>query len=1045
MKTKKILISISLFAVIFFLFLNFRFLQDPNACPNLSEKLFSGNLSHTPEPPSVIWDLQMIMKSRILSGFGICDTFLHGDEIGGSRRIVRQEHHRPHIPPYRTTSDGRVNMGISGGIAPSFSLVMPERLEKSFLKSDDGSKLIGERFQKIDIYGSFPWRGINGERIKLSNEHTTICDGTPLQRNPSDLRRDNPYACTDSEGKVADCYDLTYVYNAKIPFADDPSIVDLANRRINIQRVNRLNPTSKPSELQQFNKVDNVWMPLEAEEDMQSILRDGKNYKMQFLSVDLKVVVSNPKTTEARIDQVSVVPRSLKESPLFDIFTVKEPVFTADGRFMILRIGGKNKLSWTPARGLYRDDANGVEYMNTYIALGANENPCEIGRWSKMQPLSYAHKDPDLNFSWCKSNDCDKRYGFARYPLRDAENNVITEGKEMGGNYPWVSKSGSMIAFTVLDSMLADSPYESTCVYPEILDEKGRDCNHRYESAQNNHGFAMAGLWTHGKTVLLDGLLNHIDYGIRAEERLHRYLYLYRNSSPGSSDWRSLGVAIGNGRMANGTDEKNYMTPLDSAGNVNFIDSLEHLFNDQPHFKPQALSDVVWQMNSGSVSTEVSFDDYLNVDTLIYSPMNASLKLKDEGERSYLRHQNGLDVGSDREIHLQNAATPSHYRWIIPPYGVVEGKGRIEPVALGGVHGRGFWLSPQSQISYKLDEVSGKNKELKNYGFYMGLFIDPRYANDGKMRTILSLSDGSTIRLQDRKFLDFAKNGISIAKIALPALTDPSKAEIPYGRWTHLGFSFNVYRRSVDIYVNGLGYKNVRLGQAFFNIGVGPLSEIKIGELDSSRGLGFRGWIDDFKLVVLKNMPNLSPELACNHARGSLLAFNADADADDAQFDRLKKASQNYEIHKSQINPLVPGKFKRQEFICFTKYDNENGAIRSDLEELEVNSNFKIRRIRDQILFPESFIGSPYGGAGLTFGQPRPDSTNNQFCLSCHAVENPRGLDLKALRLIPDRPVHLDNRRQPHQPPRVINGQLPTGQFVKFPDHWDLPGKNWND
>ena len=67
---------------------------------------------------------------------------------------------------------------------------------------------------------------------------------------------------------------------------------------------------------------------------------------------------------------------------------------------------------------------------------------------------------------------------------------------------------------------------------------------------------------------------------------------------------------------------------------------------------------------------------------------------------------------------------------------------------------------------------------------------------------------------------------------------------------------------------------------------------------------------------------------------------------------------------------------------------------------------------------------------------PRPDSLNNQFCLSCHHENGKGGLDLPALQRNVDVLAKYDHRRQPMQPPAKVGGYLPI--------NW-LPGSDGYD
>lgn len=64
--------------------------------------------------------------------------------------------------------------------------------------------------------------------------------------------------------------------------------------------------------------------------------------------------------------------------------------------------------------------------------------------------------------------------------------------------------------------------------------------------------------------------------------------------------------------------------------------------------------------------------------------------------------------------------------------------------------------------------------------------------------------------------------------------------------------------------------------------------------------------------------------------------------------------------------------------------------------------------------------------SNLAFGVPRPDTSQNDFCSTCHVDGQPPSLSIEAL-LATDAPMQDDPRRQPFQPPALIFGNVPAG------------------
>ena len=109
------------------------------------------------------------------------------------------------------------------------------------------------------------------------------------------------------------------------------------------------------------------------------------------------------------------------------------------------------------------------------------------------------------------------------------------------------------------------------------------------------------------------------------------------------------------------------------------------------------------------------------------------------------------------------------------------------------------------------------------------------------------------------------------------------------------------------------------------------------------------------------------------------------------------------------------------QYLCFDHNANQDGWV--DLNVLPEG----VSSLRESILFPEG---------PLKYNQPRPDSSSNAFCLSCHSDD---GSDVRPASLLIDaliiRPLILqdDDRRQPMQPPAKIFGHIPAHSFADLP------------
>ena len=193
---------------------------------------------------------------------------------------------------------------------------------------------------------------------------------------------------------------------------------------------------------------------------------------------------------------------------------------------------------------------------------------------------------------------------------------------------------------------------------------------------------------------------------------------------------------------------------------------------------------------------------------------------------------------------------------------------------------------------------------------------------------------------------------------------------------------------------------------------------------------GARGWIDNF--VVFAH--DLNPELACNQAKGTLVALGPEVEAG-----LLEGAGAYPQWAHAEIAASADS--EAELFACVHDYARDYGA---HLDALPAGSS----SVREAINFPEGPIRA---------GAPRPDSTTNAFCLSCHSEQGRGGLGLDALSYEPDLLAEDDPRRQPSQPPRRVFGNIPGGwipagegpgspaQPSQAPpegaviDHWVLP------
>ncbi len=850
---------------------------------------------------------------------------------------------RPHIPPHRTSADGRVALAIKMvNKNLNFSLFAPEGLAGNFTLSAPDTSIIQSLFpvnesnfySKASIASNFATGGLAA--------HRTICDvGSDF---PSASTVSNPQVCANDSSH--DCYFLTVI----------------------MSYIGTNVTTGAP--------------------------------QSQLWGTPITVEVSNPKTARAAI--VSITPGTPRGGPLLPFSTVFEPMTTTDGRLLVGRIGGSS-LTWT--------SNNGVSVTGNYDMIYSVASPghsCDVTQWAQnnIYPISHAPFDPTVN----------QTYPFAYYPFRDPENNAIADGVELGATYPWIDRRGRNLFFSTFGSNLYQKTSTGTTTAYPTQCVPNTNCNlapsqvSDVENPGNTRGLSVMGLWTSGKMVMLDGVLNNIDFGLMTTPESQRLIQLYQPSSATtlpifttsssaapSSTGDPTWVQVGAGRDIN---VYTTLAKLPSGPfNTTLVDSLENLFMYLPKMKFVTSRDVVWTLNNGKTSQEVAFDDFLDPNVLIYSEMNASLTWK----AGALEYQDGINT--KKAIHVQNAATSLIHA--VPPYGIVHGTTRIEPVALGGISGRGLWLNgTDTYIQYPL-----VNQTFTTPDLFFSMFVDPRPVSGWQQQQLVTFPNNTSIVLMNNHTVGYvdASNKI-IHQIKLPW-------NLKSGAWENLQMSYAVadtatsgtYAQTIRFYVRGMAVDewtiNEQGANKLFDLGPGNLL---IGGGASSQGGNFRGWIDEVKLI--KYIP--TAEVICNHARGTLLS------APKTYTGGLALLAQRYPAWtQTEIQNLV-GDPVTNYYGCGTSWTmNEVGyvAVRPSA----------VTDLRTRLTM---------GNYALVYGQPRPDFSNDVFCQSCHVNSSTRYSTLQTAALQPKTGVDMqnDSRRQPLQPPRLMFGNIPADLFPNF-------------
>lgn len=682
------------------------------------------------------------------------------------------------------------------------------------------------------------------------------------------------------------------------------------------------------------------------------------------------VRVSDPKTVEARIADIEMgEPVDGAFIPMSTEFT--EPAVTTDGRLLTGRLGRAMRAWTNPETG----ETMARPYDLAYSVLPPDAEPCDITAWTDFHPISHAPYDPQMVGT----------YGLAAYPFRDTEGGLIEDGEDMGGTYPWVDREGANLFMTGVHGRLGE---QSETAFPRRCVHEG--CEQYSENIDFDRGFMVAGLWTHGKLVHLDGLINSIDWAVGVHPQAHWNVDLYNDEAGDPVE-----VRMGSGRFLDHFRENHGPYPDGYTHNANVLDSLQAVVNWNPAARPVTARDVVWVMSSGVATDEIHFDDLLDADAIIVSNMQPSItQVRTEtGETTSIPHQhNGqvrellgvsglltvyeLQVDEYEPVHVQNGATTLH--WEVPAYGFVEtGEVRTEPVALGGVEGRGLWLSGDAGVVYAMPEQPALDEEAA----YIGLFVDGR-APAGETRELLSFPDGTAILLRDRTVL-YTRAGVELHQVDLPQTEG----------WVHLGWRVAAGHRSVELLHDGFVLDRFEAGAPVFSLSGGDL----VMGRSTAAWTGFRGWVDN--LVVLAH--DVDPEVACNHAMGTLVEVG-----DNAEWAAV--AERYPDLGQAWVGEALG---REVTAACVTDHSDDYAATLGNLPAGTTSLRF-------DIIFPEG---------PLKQGEPRPDSSGNAFCLTCHTDDGRDGMHTDALVYDPSLVAEEDPRRQPHQPPRRVFGNIPAG------------------
>ncbi|MEM6910656.1 MAG: hypothetical protein AAF555_03655 [Verrucomicrobiota bacterium] len=754
-----------------------------------------------------------------------------------------------------------------------------------------------------------------------------------------------------------------------------------------------------------------------------------------FQMTPIKVTVSDPKTSNAWISSVAVdvdvAAGRVKQATTVPLSAhdFLEPMFTIDGKLLVLR-GIERFFTWYDHENLLGGGV-GAAYtsaQNVYYAYSSNgtiegaDGPGNFASgnadgFENLLPISYAHYDSRINGQGGQDS-----YGFALYPMRDQMGNPVepgssfmTPGQDLQANYPWVDHLGNNLFFTAIGeplnrqggSQYLNLPWDAgVTTVPD--DERS-----------NTRGQMVMGLWTQGKMVQMDNLLNNTDWGMGSPVDEHVNVQLYTGG--GADDWVRVGAGRDNGA--------NIRQPLGSDPNTTIFDSVENKPFYSPGYKPMTPADVVWTVSNGKSSDEFAFDDYLNLDGFIIGHGTGALSFNTNlaNRGTQMLHHNGFQHRAvapftAANVKFANDATALPARWTIPTHGAPAGNGnvRVEPVARGGIKGKGIWLEEDSGVAYDIPIQPDAN-QISNANWFVGIFLDCRFGNDNTERTLLGFPDGSEVSLIGRDEIRYRdQQGAEVVTI------DLSNHLLPEEGWAHLAFQIFHQGQIIDLLHNGFllhrfGDEGGELSPNLFQLTDGTNGDgngtLTVGY--SGSGSNFRGWIDEFKVFG----HTFDPEVCANMAHGTIVGIRNGYQTS-SQVDALVAQAGTYPaLAKNELDALL-GHNGQETFDHYAVWHDYSDSWLGNLADRPGEVGF-VQGLRENINFPEG---------PLFHDAYRAETVNNIFCLSCHGpsddpnpgLNSKAGLTIDALTL--DKPTHAvdDFRRQPSQPPRRVFGNIPA-------------------
>jgi hypothetical protein len=659
-----------------------------------------------------------------------------------------------------------------------------------------------------------------------------------------------------------------------------------------------------------------------------------------------------------------------------------QPITAKDGRLLFLRL-------------------NGLFYAHAPEGKPA----CRASSWGVFKPLSGMPSDVAVNTRYPMARTgTDPATGTPR-PYRTTQGAPIPFGAEDFGDYAWVDPEATNIFFTA-----HNGPNNNDSFFASSFESPGVASVTLPSSSEMQTGAALSGdrlalvphdrsatqvvalgAWTHFKLVVVDNMLNATDFAGRKPRRAAYRLRLYADED--------LTVSPGDNQE---------FTSMASAGFL--YDAL----------RPTLPFDVVWKFGtSAQHNAELAFDPYLTNELMVMAHMNAPLRA-DNGFVEAVPANGFVKVGGAWQFRgdplLQNAATGSFSTQdaaLVPASLALRGGARVEPVAQGGVLGKGVFLDGSNDhLAATFGNVSSKRS------FYLGVWIDWRTTRAGAIveEVLYALPDGQTVNLAKattaagpKHFVVLRKHGDAAATALAADGTLPGSLDVELGAGVSTGWFFHlglvIDMRSagippgsqrVTVLVDGnprgsfdVSAAGPQLALMSTAVAAGTARTLRIGGRPPIAGgatrLALRAWLDELQVLSLDGAvapatPALR-ELMCNAALGTLTSVAGGGTA----CEQLMLDS------TSGPGDLPP---QPDQACVDVVHRNPHAGGGAGCQRA-------------------TLLGLPT----LTAGGTRPDTRTSAFCRSCHSDASPTlGLKVTGPLAAGTVPLYRDPRRQPSNP-----------------------------